>query len=71
MSRSTNLRSSLSARAWPGAWLQSGLREDKIVIIHDNQPGPATRHLYAALTDIQYDYAPDPCGWPCTIKVGS
>jgi branched-chain amino acid aminotransferase len=34
-----------------------------------NEPGPVARHLYQALTDIQYGRAPDPCGWTSTIKV--
>lgn len=45
-----------------------GDREDTISI-NECQSGPVARHLYQALTDIQYGRAPDPYGWTYTIEV--
>ncbi len=42
--------------------------EDETVTVNDNQPGPVARHLYRALTDIQYGRTPDPYGWTYTLK---
>jgi branched-chain amino acid aminotransferase len=42
--------------------------EDETVTVNDNQPGPVARHLYEALTDIQYGRAPDPYGWTYTLS---
>jgi len=39
------------------------------VTIHDGEAGPVARHLYQALTDIQYGRTADPYGWTSTIKV--
>ena len=41
--------------------------EDEKVTVNNNEPGPVARHLYQALTDIQYGRAPDPYGWTCTV----
>jgi branched-chain amino acid aminotransferase len=41
---------------------------DETVTLNDNQPGPVARHLYQALTDIQYGRAPDPYGWTCIVE---
>lgn len=43
--------------------------ENEAVVINDNQPGPVARHLYQALTDIQYGRAPDPYGWILGVNV--
>jgi branched-chain amino acid aminotransferase len=43
--------------------------ENEAVIVNDNEPGPVARHLYQALTDIQYGRAADPYGWTHTIRV--
>ncbi len=42
--------------------------EAEAVILNNNEPGPVARHLYQALTDIQYGRIPDPYGWTLTIK---
>lgn len=39
------------------------------VAINNNEAGPVARHLYQALTDIQYGRTADPYGWTSTIKV--
>jgi branched-chain amino acid aminotransferase len=45
-----------------------GNREREIVV-NDFEAGPVARHLYQALTDIQYGRAPDPYGWTYVIEV--
>lgn len=40
---------------------------DGDVTIGDGQSGPVSRHLYQALTDIQYGRAEDPFGWVYTV----
>ncbi len=45
-----------------------GFRGEDVIINH-NEPGPVTRHLYQALTDIQYGRAPDPFNW--TLRVSA
>ncbi len=42
--------------------------ENEAVIIDETEPGPVARHLYQALTDIQYGRAADPYGWTYVIK---
>ena len=36
--------------------------------INNNESGPVARHLYDALTDIQYGRAPDPYGWTMVVE---
>ena len=38
------------------------------VTINNDEPGPVARHLYKALTDIQYGRAPDPYNWTYTVE---
>jgi len=42
--------------------------EGREIIVGNNESGPVARHLYQALTDIQYGRGPDPYGWTYTIK---
>jgi branched-chain amino acid aminotransferase len=42
--------------------------EHGVAEINNNQAGPVARHLYQALTDIQYGRAPDPYGWTTVIE---
>jgi branched-chain amino acid aminotransferase len=42
--------------------------ENDAIIINGNEPGPVARHLYQALTDIQYGRVADPYGWTHRIK---
>lgn len=43
--------------------------DNETVIVNNNEAGPVARHLYQALTDLQYGRAADPYGWTHTIKV--
>lgn len=42
---------------------------DREYIINGNESGPVSKHIYQALTDIQYGRAEDPYGWTHTIEV--
>lgn len=42
--------------------------ENHVETINNNESGPVARHLYEALTDIQYGRAPDPYGWTMAVK---
>jgi branched-chain amino acid aminotransferase len=42
---------------------------DEMHVINENETGPVAKHLFKALTDIQYGRGPDPYGWTHTIKV--
>lgn len=42
--------------------------EDGVVIVNSNESGPVAKHLYQALTDIQYGRAPDPYGWTYCVE---
>jgi branched-chain amino acid aminotransferase len=44
--------------------------EDHVEVINNNESGPVAKHLYKALTDIQYGRVADPYGWTYTIKAG-
>jgi branched-chain amino acid aminotransferase len=37
--------------------------ENHVDIINNNESGPVAKHLYQALTDLQYGRTPDPYGW--------
>jgi branched-chain amino acid aminotransferase len=38
------------------------------VVVNNFEPGPVAKHLFKALTDIQYGRTPDPYGWTQMIK---
>lgn len=42
--------------------------ESEAVVINNNESGPVAKHLYEALTDIQYGRAPDPYGWTYCVE---
>jgi branched-chain amino acid aminotransferase len=42
--------------------------EDRVEIINNNESGPVAKHLYQALTDLQYGRAPDPYGWTYCVE---
>jgi len=42
--------------------------EHQVDTINNNESGPVARHLYQALTDIQYGRAPDPYGWTMVVE---
>ncbi len=42
--------------------------ENQVETINNNESGPVARHLYEALTDIQYGRAADPYGWTYAVK---
>ena len=41
------------------------------IIVNNFETGPVAKHLFKALTDIQYGRVPDPYGWTQAIKAGS
>jgi branched-chain amino acid aminotransferase len=41
----------------------------KDYVLNNMQTGPVAKHLYKALTDLQYGRAPDPFGWTLKIEV--
>ena len=43
--------------------------QDKDYVINNNEPGPVARHLFEALTDIQYGRTEDTYGWTMKIEV--
>jgi branched-chain amino acid aminotransferase len=42
--------------------------ENGVEVINNNEAGPVARHLYAALTDLQYGRSPDPYGWTTVVE---
>jgi branched-chain amino acid aminotransferase len=42
--------------------------ENGVELINNNESGPVARHLYGALTDLQYGRAPDPYGWTTVVE---
>ena len=38
-------------------------------VVNGGEVGPVSKHLYQALTDIQYGRSPDPFGWTMKITV--
>lgn len=42
--------------------------ENGVEVINNNEAGPVAKHLYQALTDIQYGRAPDPYGWTTIVE---
>ena len=45
--------------------------EDGELIVNNFEPGPVSRRLFKALTDIQYGRAPDPYSWTQAIRAGN
>ncbi len=42
--------------------------EKDVAVINNNESGPVAKHLYQALTDIQYGRAADPYGWTYCVE---
>lgn len=42
--------------------------ENHAEVINNNEAGPVAKHLYQALTDIQYGRTDDPYGWTYTVR---
>jgi branched-chain amino acid aminotransferase len=45
--------------------------QGKCIPVGDGQPGPVSRKLYTALTDIQYGLVPDTHGWMRVVRPGT
>jgi branched-chain amino acid aminotransferase len=41
------------------------------LVVNNFDTGPVAKHLFKALTDIQYGRAPDPYGWTLAIRAGA